>query len=97
VPLPISPEKECPIPNQRRYNRNHNYPHGILIAEGYLQPYPIIYLIRHGEKPSKDAEGKDSDGLSAEGIKRAQAFVKTFGPDSEYNIKYILAQHPKKG
>ena len=54
-------------------------------------------MIRHGEKPPKDADGNDVDGLSAKGVDRAQGLVKVFGKDSEYNIGYILAEHPKKG
>ncbi|KAN0092120.1 hypothetical protein V8E51_017967, partial [Hyaloscypha variabilis] len=57
--------------------------------------YPIIYLIRHGEKPPK-IDGKDQDGLSAQGEERAQGLQVTFGPDSPYNIQYIIAEHPKK-
>ena len=52
----------------------------------------IVYLIRHGEKP--EPEG---DGLSAQGVTRANALPGVFGPQSSYDIKYILAEHPKKG
>jgi hypothetical protein len=52
----------------------------------------IVYLIRHGEKPEPEA-----DGLSAQGLTRANALPGVFGPQSSYNIKYILAEHPKKG
>jgi hypothetical protein len=52
----------------------------------------IVYLIRHGEKPEPEA-----DGLSAQGLTRAAALPGVFGPQSSYNIKYILAEHPKKG
>lgn len=51
---------------------------------------PTIYLIRHGEKP-KDG----GNGLSAEGLKRAQCLRQVFGADSEYNIGFIMAQKPK--
>ena len=51
-----------------------------------------VYLIRHGEKPEPEA-----DGLSAKGLTRAQALPEVFGPQSEYNIGKILAQHPKAG
>jgi hypothetical protein len=51
-----------------------------------------VYLIRHGEKPEPEA-----DGLSAKGITRAEALPGVFGPQSAYNIGYILAEHPKKG
>ncbi|OAP56125.1 hypothetical protein AYL99_09304 [Fonsecaea erecta] len=56
---------------------------------------PILYLIRHGEKPPKEADGDDSPGLSAQGITRAQGLVQVFGHDSPYNIGYIIAQKPK--
>lgn len=54
-------------------------------------------MIRHGEKPPKQADGKDADGLSAEGVSRAQGLRQVFGKDSQYNIGYILAEHPKSG
>ncbi len=57
---------------------------------------PIIYLIRHGEKPPK-IDGKDQNGLSAQGITRATGLVDVFSKGSLFNIGYILAQHPKKG
>jgi hypothetical protein len=56
-----------------------------------------FYLIRHGEKPPKNPDGSDQDGLSAQGLTRAQGLVQVFGPDSGYDIKYILAEKPKKG
>jgi hypothetical protein len=52
----------------------------------------IVYLIRHGEKPEPEA-----DGLSPQGLERSQALPGVFGPQSSYNIRYILAEHPKKG
>ena len=61
------------------------------------QTHPIIYLIRHGEKPPKEADGKDADGLSTQGLERAQYLVQVFGKSSQYNIQYILAEKPKKG
>ncbi|KAH0341899.1 hypothetical protein KCU83_g9520, partial [Aureobasidium melanogenum] len=60
-------------------------------------PGPDIYLIRHGEKPPKEADGRDAPGLSAAGLFRAQALIRVFGKNSGYNIRYILAEHPKKG
>lgn len=51
-----------------------------------------VYLIRHGEKPSGGA-----NGLSAQGQQRAQCLKNVFGPDSQYNIQYIMAETPKKG
>ena len=56
-----------------------------------------LYLIRHGEKPPKGPDGDDVNGLSAQGIERAQALRKVFGVDSPYNIGHIIAEHPKKG
>jgi len=57
---------------------------------------PILYLIRHGEKPPKEADGEDAPGLSAAGINRAQGLVQVFSRNSPYNIGYIIAQQPKK-
>jgi hypothetical protein len=51
-----------------------------------------VYLIRHGEKPEPEA-----NGLSAQGLERAQALPGVFGPGSPYNIGYIMAQHPGAG
>ena len=51
-----------------------------------------VYLIRHGEKP--EPEG---NGLSAQGVERAQALPGVFGPDSQYNIRYIMAEQPDAG
>ncbi|PVH88162.1 hypothetical protein DL98DRAFT_581380 [Cadophora sp. DSE1049] len=56
---------------------------------------PTIFLIRHGEKPPK-INGKDQDGLSAQGEQRATGLVNVFGKNSLFDIGYILAQHPKK-
>ena len=53
-------------------------------------------MIRHAEKPPKNAKGEDPPGLSAEGITRAEALVQTFGMDSKYNIDFIIVEHPKK-
>jgi hypothetical protein len=51
-----------------------------------------VYLIRHGEKPSDG-----NNGLSAEGVQRAQCLRDVFGSSSAYNIGYIIAEHPKSG
>jgi len=59
-------------------------------------PTPVVYLIRHGEKPPKLADGQDADGLSTLGVERSQALVGVFGSGSKYDIGYIIAQHPKK-
>ncbi|KAH0559958.1 hypothetical protein GP486_003524 [Trichoglossum hirsutum] len=53
-------------------------------------------MIRHGEKPPKDENGDDVNGLSDAGLNRAQGLVGVFGSASSYNIRYILAEHPKK-
>ena len=57
---------------------------------------PILYLIRHGEKPPKEADGEDAIGLSERGVSRSEGLVKVFGRDSPYNIGYIIAQEPHK-
>jgi hypothetical protein len=54
-------------------------------------------MIRHGEKPPKLPNGEDADGLSAQGVTRAQGLRQVFGVTSRYNIGYILAEHPKSG
>ena len=54
-------------------------------------------MIRHGEKPPKDANGDDVNGLSVQGMNRAQGLRQAFGASSQYNIGYVLAEHPKKG
>jgi hypothetical protein len=51
-----------------------------------------VYLIRHGEKPEPE-----TNGLSAQGLERAQALPSVFGPGSPYNIGYIMAQTPGAG
>lgn len=50
---------------------------------------PTVYLIRHGEKPA------DGDGLSTQGLARAQCLRNVFGADSGYDIGHIMAQTPK--
>ena len=64
----------------------------VLAAASMAVADPTVYLIRHGEKPSDG-----SDGLSATGLERAQCLTNVFGPNSGYNIGYILAEHPKSG
>ena len=54
-------------------------------------------MIRHGEKPPKLPNGDDADGLSTQGLERAQGLRQVFGKSSSYNIGYILAEHPKSG
>ena len=61
-------------------------------------PSPILYLIRHGEKPPKlNPDDEDPIGLSTLGLSRAQGLVQVFSRASPYNIGHIIAQEPKKG
>jgi hypothetical protein len=53
---------------------------------------PIIYMIRHGEKPPNDGVG-----LNEAGTWRARCLPGVFGSGSNYNIKYILAEEPHEG
>ena len=53
---------------------------------------PIIYMIRHGEKPPNDGIG-----LNKAGSWRSEQLPGVFGSGSSYDIKYILAEKPKKG
>lgn len=53
-------------------------------------PSPIVYLIRHGEKPLNGG-----DGLTSQGEKRAEALVDIFGKHSKYSLGLIIAEHPK--
>ncbi|KAK6540507.1 hypothetical protein TWF694_009297 [Orbilia ellipsospora] len=55
---------------------------------------PIIYMIRHGEKPPKK-DGKDQIGLSSKGKERAHYLPHVFGSGSPYEIGRILAEKPK--
>ncbi|KAJ5198597.1 uncharacterized protein N7498_007714 [Penicillium cinerascens] len=50
---------------------------------------PIVYLIRHGEKPAS------GNGLNAQGLERAQCLRNVFGASSSYNIGHIMAEKPK--
>jgi hypothetical protein len=52
---------------------------------------PIVYLIRHGEKPNS------GNGLNAQGEERAQCLRTVFGAGSGYNIGHIMAETPKSG
>jgi hypothetical protein len=49
----------------------------------------IVYFIRHGEKPAQ------GNGLNAQGIQRSKWLSKLFGPHSDYEVKYMIAQRPK--
>ncbi|KAK5123924.1 hypothetical protein LTR85_002121 [Meristemomyces frigidus] len=50
---------------------------------------PTVYLIRHGEKPAS------GNGLSAQGMQRAQCLRTVFGANSSYGIGHIMAETPK--
>ena len=50
---------------------------------------PIVYLIRHGEKPAKGG------GLNPQGLQRSQCLVNVFSTKSVYEIGHIMAQEPK--
>ena len=63
-----------------------------LLVLGAVASEPTVYLIRHGEKPING-----STGLSEQGDERAQCLTSVFGPNSEYNIGYIMAEKPKSG
>jgi hypothetical protein len=52
---------------------------------------PIVYLIRHGEKPDS------GNGLNAQGLQRSQCLRSVFGASSSYNIGYIMAETPDLG
>jgi hypothetical protein len=54
---------------------------------------PTVYFIRHGEKPDSD----DEDGLSTDGVKRAQCLRDVFSVNSTFNIGHIIAQKPASG
>ncbi|TAQ87661.1 hypothetical protein B7494_g4028 [Chlorociboria aeruginascens] len=56
-----------------------------------LSSAQTVYLIRHGEKPDDGG-----DGLSAQGLERAQCLRTVFGASSAYEIGYIIAEQPKK-
>jgi hypothetical protein len=65
---------------------------GLSVASLALAQQSTVYLIRHGEKP---ADG--GNGLSAQGMQRAQCLKNVFGPNSSYDIGYIMAETPKSG
>jgi len=50
---------------------------------------PTVYLIRHGEKPAS------GNGLSTQGMQRAQCLRTVFGANTSYNIGHIMAETPK--
>jgi hypothetical protein len=63
-----------------------------LVLLGSAIAEPTVYLIRHGEKPTDDGAG-----LSPTGEQRALCLTSVFGPDSSYNIDYILAESYDSG
>ena len=62
----------------------------LLIPATFASAQSTVYLIRHGEKPSDGG-----DGLSAQGLQRAQCLRNVFGASSGYDIGYIIAEQPK--
>lgn len=64
----------------------------ISLASVLVSADPIVYLIRHGEKPSDGC-----NGLNAQGEQRAQCLRSVFGEGSDYDIGYIMAQTPDSG
>jgi hypothetical protein len=62
------------------------------LSAAFASADPIVYLIRHGEKPSDGG-----NGLSAQGEQRAQCLRNVFGDGSGYDIGYIMAQTPDSG
>lgn len=65
-------------------------PFFLLAAASLTDAAATVYLIRHGEKPSNRG-----NGLSTTGLGRAQCLKNVFGPNSGYDIGYIMAQTPK--
>lgn len=49
--------------------------------------HPTVFLIRHGEKPANP----DDHNLTLDGVRRGQCLCTVFGPESVYNISYIMA------
>jgi hypothetical protein len=60
-------------------------------AEVTKSSKPTVYFIRHGEKPA------DGDGLSADGLQRAECLRNVFGKNSSFSINHIIAQRPQPG
>jgi hypothetical protein len=60
-------------------------------AEVTKSSKPTVYFIRHGEKPV------DGDGLSADGLQRAECLRNVFGKNSSFSINHIIAQRPQLG
>jgi hypothetical protein len=62
-----------------------------LAADVTKSSKPTVYFIRHGEKPV------DGDGLSADGLQRAECLRNVFGKNSSFAISHIIAQRPQSG
>ncbi|OAA34618.1 hypothetical protein NOR_08376 [Metarhizium rileyi] len=60
----------------------------LVLVAGVVAAEPMVYFIRHGEKPADD----DQPGLSTQGKQRAQCLRQVFGAGSNYRIGLILAQ-----
>jgi hypothetical protein len=85
---------QIPISNSP-YDGELSLPYDISVSLRNLismQAAPIIYAIRHGEKPADGA-----NNLSSQGLARAQRLRQFFGKKSGFNIGYIVVEHPKKG
>lgn len=57
------------------------------LAVSSARESPVVYLIRHGEKPADP----EDHGLTPDGWRRAECLRGVFGADSEYNIGHIMA------
>lgn len=64
----------------------------LFLLGSVLATDPTVYLIRHGEKPTDGGAG-----LSPEGEQRALCLTSVFGPDSDYDIGYIIAEEYEAG
>lgn len=64
------------------------FSHLVALTAGLVAAKPMVFFIRHGEKPHDN----DQTGLSAQGKQRAQCLRDVFGRGSDYNIGHIMAQ-----
>ncbi|KFG79890.1 putative phosphoglycerate mutase family protein [Metarhizium anisopliae] len=60
----------------------------LTLIAGVVAAEPMVFLIRHGEKPADD----DEPGLSTKGQQRAQCLRNVFGAGSNYHVGHIMAQ-----
>lgn len=65
----------------------------LTLIAGVVAAEPMVFLIRHGEKPADD----DEPGLSIKGQQRAQCLRNVFGAGSNYHVGHIMAQAYKPG